>query len=492
MPVRGPCVLLLPLLLAQPARADDRLTQALALQEAMQQIIARAEPAVVCVLVSRSDAYQRYGPAPPFDSPGKLGKFNGDAALAALRQEQQEERRAILRLALHHPSHVPESFGSGVILDGSAGLVLTNAHIVRDARKIYVRLPGGRGSYADIHASDPRSDLAVLRLLDRVPNLTSLSLGDGGALRKGHFVVQLTHPFAPGFRDGGPSASWGIVSNLRRRASGQINENERNRATLHQYGSLIQTDARIEPGCSGGALLNLKGELVGVVTSIAAVTGAEAPASFAVPLDDGMKRILDVLLRGEEVEYGFLGIHLSANGGGRGVPVEYVADNSPAERAGFQIGDVVVSIDGKPILETDDLFLYLGQHLSGNTVKVEVLRAGQRRVLTPKLGKYYVPGQIIASARPAARFGLRVDEASIYTQKAHVRYVPEGVVIREVQVGSPADKAQLQPDKLICKVDGRPVRSPAELYQALDKAGPRVEISLRTGDNQEDKVILQK
>jgi serine protease Do len=491
MPFRGPSALLLPLLLAPAAHADDRLAD---LERAVKQAVARAEPSVACVLVSRSDDYARLGQGAPPDSLGKLGAFDPDAALSRLRPDQQEERRAVLRLALHRPDVVPESFGSGVVLDAAAGLVLTNAHVVRGATKVYVRFGAGRGSYADVHAADGRSDLAVLRLLDRVPGMVALPLGDGGAVRKGQFVVQVARPWSPGFRDDGPTASWGLVGNLRRRAAGQISENERHRATLHQYGTLIQTDARFEPGCSGGALLDLRGELVGVSTGIAAVSGVEAPAAFAVPLDDGMKRIVAALRRGEEVEYGFLGVHLRPEARGPGVPVEFVVGNSPAERAGFQIGDVVVAIDGKPVRESDDLFLFLGQHLAGGTVRVEVTRGvgGQSRVLTPKLGKYYVPGPIVAAVRPAPRFGLRVDQATVYTQKAQVRHVPEGVVIREVIAGSPADKAQLQPDKVIAAVDGRPVATPDEFYQAMDRAGASVEITLRGGDGQDDKVKLKK
>src|SRR5207253_5161210 len=108
---------------------------------------------------------------------------------------------------LADPSNVPESYGSGVVISDK-GLVLTNYHVVRDATKVYVRLPGGKGSYADIHAADPRSDLAVLKLLDPQVRPAALKLGDGSRLRKGQFILSLANPFAAGFRDGSPSASW--------------------------------------------------------------------------------------------------------------------------------------------------------------------------------------------------------------------------------------------------------------------------------------------
>jgi serine protease Do len=208
---------------ASPARAGDDaadLKSALALQKVMQKVIEDVEPSVACILVSRSDAYQRYGLLPSSPSPGKLGGFNP----AALSGAEHKELRK--NLDLSRPEHVPESFGSGVVVD-PAGLILTNYHVVRDAAKVYVRLPGDKGSYADIHAADPRSDLAVLRLLTPNLNLKVIPFGAAGKCRRGQFVLSIANPYAAGFRDGKPSASWGIISNIRRRAPGEPREEDR-------------------------------------------------------------------------------------------------------------------------------------------------------------------------------------------------------------------------------------------------------------------------
>src|SRR5207248_9895782 len=134
------------------------------------------------------------------------------------REPEMRRHKQIEALDLSLPDTVPESFGSGVVID-AAGLILTNAHVVRDATKVYVRLPGNRGSWADVHALDPRSDLAVLKLIDdKVPDLQPIKFGDGDKVEVGDFVVSLANPYAAGFRDGNPSASWGMVSNLKRRA----------------------------------------------------------------------------------------------------------------------------------------------------------------------------------------------------------------------------------------------------------------------------------
>jgi serine protease Do len=222
------------------------------------------------------------------------------------------------------------------------------------------------------------------------------------------------------------------------------------------------------------------------------------PGGFAVPLDANFRRIIDVLKRGEEIEYGFLGVHLADPAFGSkprpGVLIDEIALGSPAEKAGFQQRDRILTIGGRPVRDLDDLYLLIAIQLAGNTVEIEVERSGRRLVLKPELAKAYVPGPIIASRRPAARMGLRVDHASVYTQRARVLNVYEGVMIREVAPGSPADRAKLQPDKLIARVNGRPVRSPAEFYLEMEKAertGAGVTLTLRTAEGKEDPVPVE-
>jgi serine protease Do len=488
------------LLVIFPANAQDkgRLADALALQDAMEAAIASGEQSIACILVSRSDQYGRWNAAPSKDNPGKLGRFDSDRLLHPNQRFglAPADRDLILQHALSDPDHTPESYGSGIVVDES-GLILTCAHVVRNATKVYVRLPGGKGSYADIHAADPRSDLAVLKLLDPIPDLKTVKWGDGGKLRKGQFVVQLAHPYAAGFRDGGATASWGMIANLRRRTPGPRLELDQSRTTtLHHYGTLVQLDTRITLGCSGGAVLNLQGELVGLTTALAGVLGIDTPGGFAVPFNAGVKRIVEVLKRGEEVEYGYLGVQLGADGSGqRGVQIAGTAAGSPAERAGLLPGDVLLSIDGASVRENDDLFLLIGGSLAGRTVDV-VVDSGRGlgpRQLKIKLGKFYVPGTVIAANRPPARFGLRVDDISIIGQQRFrmMRRPPDGVVIREVVPDSAADKAQLQPDKIITRVNDQPVASPAEYYRAIARAGRSVELSVINTDGREERLTLE-
>ncbi len=466
------------------ASAGDR--DAVALQEAVQQAIERAEPSVACILVSRSDAYK--DPKDPLsnDGSGHLGKFVLDPAppkhFGPRAEEQMRLRKQLEALDLSLPDTVPESFGSGVILDAS-GLILTNAHVVRDATKVYVRLSGNRGSWADIHALDPRSDLAVLKLIDPPRDLKPIKFGDGDKVKKGQFVISLANPFAAGFRDGNPSASWGIVSNLRRRAPGNPNEEERSKQSIHQYGTLLQTDVRLTLGCSGGALLNLDGEMIGLTTATAALSGTETPGGYALPMDAGLKRVIEVLKRGEEVEYGFLGVRMDPNAArDKGVVILGTPFGMPAQVAGLLERDTIVAIDGKPVKDNDDLFVFLGLALAGNKVSIEVERDGRRVTKTAVLAKFFVPGSVIASQRPPARGGLRVDYTSILTQQPMGAFgaqpVLNGVVIREVVPNSPADKAGLQKDKIITHVDGHAVTTPKQFYDAMKDAGAKVELTI--------------
>jgi serine protease Do len=483
------------------ARADEpaREKEWLALQEAVQKVIEKAEPSIACVLISRSDAYaklDKHVGAPSADpTSGRLGRFESRAYLQTVNFQDTEKRNHILGLDLSNPDNVPESFGSGVVID-EAGLVLTNAHVVRNATKVFVRLPGGAGSWADIHASDPRSDLAVLRLLDPPAGLRAIKSGDGDAVRKGQFVVSLANPFAAGFRDGSPSASWGIVSNLRRRAPANPDEAERARQQVHVHGTLIQTDTRITLGCSGGALLNLRGELIGLTTSVAALSGSETPGGFAVPMDTGLRRIVEKLRQGEEVEYGFLGVQLKqGDSGGKGVYLETVSDGSPAQRAGLQVGDLVVALDGQPVRDQEDLFRIIGTRLAGNSVRVDVVRAGARGGHDVRLAKFYVPGKFIASKRPPARGGLRVDYTSLIGQRGDVpfrwRGIPEGVLVREVVPGSPADKAQIQENRVITRVNNHKVTTPAEFYDKMARADGPVKLTLLGSNGMEQDFTIE-
>src|SRR5437763_7203299 len=157
----------------------------------------------------------------------------------------------------------------------------------------------------------------------------------------------MANPFAAGCRDGIPSASWGIVSNLQRRVAGDAVEDDKQNVQLHVHPILLQTDARLDLGCSGGALLNLRGELIGLTTARAAINGSETAGGFAVPLDTNLRRVIDRLREGREVEYGFLGVGPDGNAPRPdGFAIGNVTPGSPAQKAELSPGEVILSING--------------------------------------------------------------------------------------------------------------------------------------------------
>jgi serine protease Do len=485
------------------ADEDRRDVLARALQGRIERAARQVWPSIACIYVSRSEIYRKaayWGVAQSSDSPGSLGKFDAEAARKRVPADAPHRARILRSIRDHdlsEPAAVPESYASGIVVD-ARGLVLTNAHVVRNATKIYVRLSGKRGSWADIHASDPRSDLAVLKLLDPPADLKAVTFGDGGSVRKGQFVLALANTWAPGFQ-AEPSITSGLVSNLRRKIDDKVNvsEMERSKITLHHYGTLIQTGAKTTPGCSGVALLDLDGKVIGMTTALAGLRG-DQPGGFAIPFDENTQRIVEVLKRGEEVEYAFLGVQvpMPTDRFFSGVRISRPMPGSPAARAGLQPGDQIVAINNNKVKNNDDLFLFLGSLLAGSTARVEVVRGGISRTYSVKLAKFWVPGPVLAAKRPAAKFGLRVDYTSIISQRSPFagwgRAPPEGVVIREVVSDSPAYKARLQPDKIITAVNNRPVTSPAEYYQEMARAGNKVELTFLNSEGRPMRLTLQE
>jgi serine protease Do len=461
-------------------RADDEsLKHALALESTIQQIVQKAESSVACILVSRSSGYSQFERTPN-RQPGDLGDFPHHVRRTHAGNSTPEED-LIRRLDLSAPEGVPDSYGTGVVIDAGDGLILTNYHVVRDATKVFVRLPGTEGSYARIYAADERSDLAVLKLYQRLSGVHALTMGDADDLKKGQFVITISNPYAAGFHDGSPSVSWGMLSNIRRRLPGEPNEGDKRRPRLHYYPTLLQTDMRFPMGCSGGALLDLHGNWIGLTTSIAGVVGGDGAGGYAIPLDTRMKRIIDKLRKGLEVEYGFLGILQD--------PTRYgwsPTPGGPAWRAGMMLGDTIVKIDGLPVEDDqDNLLLSVTSALAGTKIHMIVRDRLQReRELYPVLVKTDWPTTepVIAANRPRPVFGLRVDYTSvlIVPQSQH-QDISEGVIVRDVEDNSPAAKADIRPEHdIIVAVNGQRTDTPGDFYAAA-KSTDSVELTFKNG-----------
>jgi S1-C subfamily serine protease len=272
-----------------------------------------------------------------------------------------------------------------------------------------------------------------------------------------------------------------MLSNLRRRVPGEPNEIDRRRPRLHYYGVLLQTDFRLNVGSSGGALVDLRGNWIGLTTAQAAIAGGESSGGFAMPVDARIQRIIDTLARGEEVEYGFLGIALNTLSDG--VTVRTVAQGSPSDGI-LHEGDRILRINGFPIADSDDLFLNAAAFLAGTTIELDVLgRSGSTRKATMTLAKSHWPstGPLIASRRPAPVHGLRVDYTSLLYQPPFgtLSYVPKGVLVRDVAADSPAARVGLRPERdIIVKVNETEVTSPRAFYDTIKAAKGPIELTL--------------
>src|SRR5256885_5494974 len=257
--------------------------------------------------------------------------------------------------------------GSGVIVDAKNGYVLTNAHVVKDAKEIMVTLRDNRRLPAKLVGADPGTDVAVVKV--EPTRLVDLKFGDSDALQVGDFVVAIGNPFGIG-----QTATSGIVSALGR--SG---------LSVEGYEHFIQTDASINPGNSGGALVNLKGELVGINTAI--IGPANVGIGFAVP-SVLAHAVMEQLIRFGEVKRGRLGIAMQpAVGGGDGALIAEVEPNSPAATAGLRKGDVVVALNGRPVRAPAELRARLGVVPVGDKVEMKVQRGKETQTLMAQIGE---------------------------------------------------------------------------------------------------------
>ncbi len=465
---------------------------ALVVQDAIVEAIARAERSVVAI--------------------ARVRKQGPEARIPALEPDGIPLNRAPLGFADTNPTSpdfVPNEFGTGVVIDRE-GHIVTNYHLLGNPAEndyyVWVQRRPFRVTRVEVpqavRAGDPWTDLAVLQV--SADNLEPIQLGDASALRKGMLVIALGNPYAVA-RDGEVSASWGIVSNLRRAAptGDQRAQGGSEVESLHQYGTLIETDARLNLGTSGGALVNLKGEMIGLTTSLAALSGYEQAAGFAIPVDEAFRRTIETLKQGRLPSFGFLGVqpeHLSLDErqqGKFGVQVLRVVPGTPADRAGIREEDIITHVNGEIVYDKSTLFCELsklspGMHAALTVERRDALLSRRHTIMADVVvSKKFVPTarKPFAQVQDPVWRGLRVEYPSALppqlSSAGSMAVDREGcVAVLDVERDSPAWKAGLQRGEYISHVGTLRVDSPEAFYAAVaqETGTVRLQLASLSGD----------
>ena len=355
------------------------------------------------------------------------------------------------------------ALGSGVIIDAAKGYVVTNNHVVDNANSIKVQLSDGRKFDAKVVGKDPRSDIALIQIQDP-KNLTAIKIADSDALRVGDYTVAIGNPFGLG-----ETVTSGIVSALGRSGLNAAN-----------YENFIQTDAAINRGNSGGALVNLNGELIGINTAILAPDGGNIGIGFAIP-SNMVKNLTAQMVQYGQVkrgELGILGTELNSElakamkvDAQRGAFVSQVMPNSSAAKAGIKAGDVITSLNGKPISSFAALRAEVGSMPIGSKVTLGLLRDGK-------------PVNVSLELQQSSQ--NQVDSSTIFSgiegAEMSNKGADKGVVVNNVKANSPAARIGLKKGDVIMGANQQPVKNIAELRKILDSKPSVLALNIQRGD----------
>lgn len=343
-----------------------------------------------------------------------------------------------------------DSLGSGFIID-SDGYVVTNHHVIRDADEIIVRLKDRRELKATVVGSDARSDIALLKI--EADNLPVVKIGSSSNLKVGSWVMAIGSPF--GFDH---SVSVGVIS-----ATGRTLPSE-------SYVPFIQTDVAINPGNSGGPLFNLDGEVIGINSQIYSRTGGFMGLSFAIPIDVA-KDIVEQLKRSGHAKWGWLGVliqdvnkELAESFGMKkpmGAVVLRVLDDTPAKKAGIEVGDVITHFNNKTINRSSDLPLAVGQASIGSRVKVRIIRDGKQKQLKVKIAELPAEEDLAergSDKNEAKSNRLNIDVVSLTKEQRKRANVDNGVLVQAIEEG-PASKAGIRRGDILLKLNGQTINS---------------------------------
>jgi len=450
--------------------SDSKINEQITMGGGFSPIAKAVTPAVVTVNISTRRSTQQipfmFDPFRDFFDPPSQDDEGSPRRRSAPRQPQGQGRLE------------RSGVGSGVIVSPD-GYILTNNHVVDDADKVEVELNDNRKFTAKVVGRDAPSDVAVIKI--DASNLPTVAFGDSEKVQVGDLVLAIGNPLGIG-----QTVTMGIISAKGRQSPGRDNK---------AYEDFLQTDAAINQGNSGGALVNLRGELIGIPSQILSRSGGNIGIGFAIPTKMA-RNVMDQLVRNGKVRRGKLGIYIKeidpalakqfGYKGTNGAFVDDVEKGDPADQAGVKPGDIITEFQGQPVTDGSQLRNAASQTAPGTTVKFKVWRAGAERELTAKLAE--VNPETVANkssnGEPASSSlgilsGVRVENITPeWAEKIRLTSSVRGVVIVEVDPDSNAAAAGLRPGDVIESVAKQPVTNVNEFNAAIQKADKK-EVLLR-------------
>jgi len=449
------------------AEEDQSVAALRQMGKAFTAIAEKSSPAVVGVRAvkttrgSSRDSMEQYG---PLDE----DLFEYFFRRRMPRQYQQEQPKQVVQ-------------GSGFVVSDD-GYILTNNHLVGETEEVRVQLDDRRSVKAQVIGADPETDVAVIKI--DATDLTHVELGDSDALEVGQWVIAIGNPFGLSH-----TVTAGIVS-----AKG------RSRIGVADFEDFIQTDAAINFGNSGGPLLNLDGKAVGINTAIIG-SGGNIGIGLAIPINMA-KTIYTQLRENGKVVRGYLGVGINDVGVGvgefygaaddKGAMVTQVVEGSPAEKAGIKVDDIVVELQGEPVAGATELMNKVAMQKPGTEVDLTILRDGKRKKIVVTLDTRPDSASLGSSGESEAgeQLGLYVQPLTRELAERLGYEDLSGVVVVEVEAGSPADDQEIQPGDLITEVNRQSIRNLKQWNNAVAKAAQKGKALLRIRNEDGTRLVL--
>ncbi len=369
-----------------------------------------------------------------------------------------------------------QSLGSGVVVDAKNGYVLTNHHVIEGGKKIIVTFKDGRKLDAKLIGSDPRTDVALLQIPSK--GLTAVPMTNSDRLRVGDFAVAIGNPFGLG-----QTVTSGIISALGRSGSGLSGKNSE-----QNFEEFIQTDAAINVGNSGGALVNLNGELIGINTAILSPNkGGNVGIGFAIPMNMA-KAVMDQLITHGEIKRGYFGVVVQSltpelaeainTNIKQGVIIASIEKDSPAEKSGLQVHDIVTRVNDQHVKNSAEMRNRIGLLNIGDKVTLEVYRGNKKLTLRTAIG-----GDEYANSVLGEKLDYRLAGSLLSELPENSGLRGQGIIVTDIKPGSPAVSAGLEKGDIIVSINRQQVKNLKQAAKVLKQKPTQLLMNIQRGRN---------